>query len=206
MSSTRFQILYTDVGGVLGTNGWDTPLRRQIADHFQVDQGETESRHHLMFDTYESGKMAFEEYLSAVYFGSPRPFTVEDIRDYAFEQSTPWPDTINFFKKVKHANQLKVGIISNEGGGLTEHRVRKFGLRHLADFLIFSCFVYMRKPDRDIWRLGLNLAQVEPGQAIYLDDRKLFVDVATDLGFTGVHHTSLETTRQKFLDLGLAVD
>ena len=51
---------------------------------------------------------------------------------------------------------LKIALISNEGRGLTEHRVRKFHLRELAEFMIFSNCVGYRKPDREIWRLALG--------------------------------------------------
>jgi len=96
-------------------------------------------------------------------------------------------------------------LISNEGEGLTEHRVRKFGLRELADFLVFSYFVHMRKPDLEIWNLALNLAQVDPSETIYIDDREMFAEVAAEMGFTAICHVSLEKTRDRLLQLGLRV-
>jgi putative hydrolase of the HAD superfamily len=198
-------MLYSDVGGVLGTNGWDTSLRQKIAARFRVELEPIESRHHLVFDSYERGHMSFEEYLREVFFGEPRDFTVTELRDYAYDQSTPWPDNLDFFKKVKNSNGLKMALISNEGAGLTEHRVRKFHLRELVEFMIFSHFVGYRKPDREIWRLALNLAQVPPSESIYVDDRKMFVDVAAEMGFTAVHHISLRETGERLRAAGLVL-
>src|SRR4029079_6611846 len=48
--------LFTDLGGVLLTNGWDRNLRRLTAEHFGVDPAQMDERHHLTYDTYESGK------------------------------------------------------------------------------------------------------------------------------------------------------
>lgn len=206
MSSAGFTVLYSDIGGVLGTNGWDAALRRRLCAHFSIDFEEIEGRHHLMFDSYERGFLSLDDYLRHVFFLSPRSFTVSDLREYTFNQSTVWPENIAFFKQVKHSNRLKMGLISNEGQGITEHRVGKFGLRQLADFMVISHYVHMRKPDHEIWRLALNLAQAHPHEAIYVDDREMFVNVAAELGFTAVHHTSLESTRNRFRDLGLAVD
>ena len=45
--------LFTDVGGVLLTNGWGNASRKLAAEKFGLDLKETESRHHLTFDTYE---------------------------------------------------------------------------------------------------------------------------------------------------------
>ncbi len=206
MPHPKFRILYSDIGGVLGTNGWDTQLRQNITANFGVDLDEIESRHHLMFDSYERGFTSFEEYLEHVFFASPRDFTVAELRDYTYNASVAWPDNIEFFKRVKTANQLKMGLISNEGRGVAEYRVDKFGLRDLADFLVISHFVHFRKPDREIWRLALNLAQATPAESIYVDDREMFVTVAAEMGFTAVHHVSLENTRDQFRRLDLMVE
>lgn len=205
MGSSKFHILYSDVGGVLGTNGWDTGLRQKIVAHFNIEFDSIESRHHLVFDSYERGHMGFEDYLRSVFFDVARGFTVEDIRNYTYKESVAWPENIDFLKRVKTSNGLKIALISNEGRGLTAHRVRKFHLRELAEFMIFSNCVGYRKPDREIWRLGLDLAQTTPDESIYLDDRKMFVDIAADMGFTAVHHISLEDTSKQLRALGLVV-
>jgi putative hydrolase of the HAD superfamily len=203
MADSHFVALFSDIGGVLGTNGWDTDLRTKIARHFGCDMDEIHSRHRLMFDSYERGYMTFEQYLNRVFCPGKWGFTLEQIRDFAYAESTPWPQNIQLLHRVKTANNLKLGLISNEGEGLTQHRVKKFGLRELADFLIFSYFVHMRKPDLEMWRLALNLAQVSPEETIYIDDREMFAEVAAELGFTAIRHTSLEDTQRQLTELGL---
>lgn len=205
MPHPKFRALYSDIGGVLGTNGWDTNLRKEITDHFGIEADTIESRHHLMFDSYERGYMSFESYLDSVFFNVPRPFTLEEVRAYAYNASTAWPENIEFFARVKRDNRLKFGLISNEGRGISEHRIGKFGLREVADFMVISHYVHYRKPDLEIWRLALNLAQVTADESIYIDDRELFVDVAREIGFTAIHYTSLESTRTELRKLHLVV-
>ncbi len=53
--------LFLDVGGVLLTNGWDHALRLKTAELFHLDKSEMDHRHQLIFDTYETGKLSFEE-------------------------------------------------------------------------------------------------------------------------------------------------
>src|SRR5581483_6291958 len=195
MSHPKFRALYSDIGGVLGTNGWDTSLRKQITNHFGVDSSMIESRHQLMFDSFERGYMSFESYLNYVFFNVPRAFTLEELRAYTYNASTAWRENIEFFLRVKRNNHLKLALISNEGRGITEHRVGKFGLRELADFMVISHYVHYRKPDLEIWSLALNLAQVTAEESIYIDDREMFVNVARDIGFTAIHHISLDNTR-----------
>ncbi len=206
MATGRFRALFSDIGGVLGTNGWDTNLRRRIVAQFRIDFEEIEPRHHLTFDSYERGYMRFDEYLERVFFAVPRDFTLDELREFTYEASAPWPETIEFFKRLKRSNPLKVALISNEGQGIAEHRIEKFGLRELADFMVISHFVHLRKPDHEIWRLALNLAQVAPDESIYVEDREMFADVAASLGFTVIHHTSLSRTRERMNELGLRLD
>ena len=205
MADSSFHILFSDIGGVLGTNGWDTDLRRRTVEHFDLAWNEIDKRHQLVFDSFERGFMAFEKYLTCVFFHTPREFSLADLRDYIYSGSSAWPENIALFEQVKRANGLKFGLISNEGQGITEHRVSKFGLRNVADFLVISHCVHMRKPDPQIWHLALDVAQAKPHEAIYVDDREMFVQVAAELGFTAFQHISLEDTRTQFLKLGLVV-
>jgi putative hydrolase of the HAD superfamily len=203
MSGSSFRLLCCDIGGVLGTNGWDADLRHKVCLHFQVLPESIDERHRLMFDTYERGFVNFETYLRYVFFDVPRAFSLEQLRDYIYAGSQPWPENIALFARVKKANGLKFALISNEGQGITEHRVDKFGLRELADFMVISNYVHMRKPDRQIWQLTLDLAQVKASESIYVDDRAPFAQVAADIGFAAFPHVSVDATRQQFQKLGL---
>lgn len=203
MPQTRFQVLYSDIGGVLGTNGWDTGVRDAVCRQFKLDGEEIAARHRLMFDSYERGYTTFHEYLQRVFFASSRDFRLADVRDFAYAQSIAWPENIEFLHRVKESNKLKIGLISNEGDGITEHRVGKFRLREVADFMVISHFVHMRKPDKRMWKLALDLAQVQPHEAIYIDDRAMFVDIAGEMGFAAFQHISLGSTAEQLRKLGV---
>jgi putative hydrolase of the HAD superfamily len=204
--ANQFRVLYSDIGGVLGTNGWDSEIRKGACERFDVDFEEIDKRHHLMFDSYERGFLRLESYLRYVFFGCDRKFTLDELTRYIYSCSVPWPENIQLFAKVKKANRIKFGLVSNEGQGITEYRMNKFGLREVADFMVISHCVHMRKPDHQIWKLALDLAQVTPAESIYVDDREMFVQVALEIGFTAIQHVSVESTRQKFLNLGLRLE
>ena len=203
MSGSKYHILFSDIGGVLGTNGWGSGLRAQVVSHFNLNADEIEQRHHLMFDSYERGFLSLDEYLGSVFFDRPRDFALADLRELIYQGSVAWRENIDLFHRVKIANGLKLALISNEGQGITEHRVNKFGLRNVADFMVVSHYVHMRKPDAQIWQLALDLAQAQVEESIYVDDRAIFVKVAADLGFTAFQHVSLNETRLRFEELGL---
>ncbi len=195
--------LFIDIGGVMLTNGWDRDTRAAAAEKFRLDLDEMNSRHHLTFDTYEIGKLSLDDYLDRVIFYEPRDFSKDEFKEFVFAQSQPYPEMIDFVRGIKSRNAIKAAVISNEGRELTEYRIRKFGLSDFIDFFVSSCFVRFRKPDTDIFRMALDLAQAAPGESVYLDDRALFVEVARTLGMQAVRHIDVASTRKAFAGLGL---
>jgi len=206
MPQPQITTLFLDVGGVLLTNGWDRGARQRAAEKFGLDVAEMDDRHRLTFDTYEVGKLKLDEYLDRTVFYQQRSFTRGQFREFMFAQSQKLPDMIEFITALKARHGLTIAVVSNEGRELTLHRVRQFRLGDFVDFFIFSCFVHFRKPDADIFRLALDVAQVPAEHVAYLDDRPMFAEVASGLGIHGVHHRSYQASRNALAELGLTLD
>src|SRR5664279_210219 len=188
--------IFTDIGGVLLTNGWDREGRKKAIKKFKLDPLETEDRHHLTFDTYESGKISLSEYLKRLVFYTKRDFSEEDFRKFMFDQSRPFPEMLALFRGIKEKYGIKIAVVSNEGRELNNYRINQFKLNEFVDFFISSCFVHFRKPDADIFKVALDIAQVSPEKVIYLEDRPMFVQVADGLGIRGIIHQDFNTTRK----------
>jgi putative hydrolase of the HAD superfamily len=195
--------LFLDIGGVLLTNGWDHNIRTRAAEKFSLDYEEMNERHHLTFDTYEEGKLNLDEYLDRVVFYQVRTFSKEEFKAFMFAQSQPFPGMIELVSQLKNQYCLQVAAVSNEGRELSVYRVQQFKLGTFIDFFVSSCFVHYRKPDADIYRIALDIAQVSPQQVIYIDDRAMFVEVAQGLGIRGIIHTGHEATRKALEGLGI---
>src|SRR5512142_1904460 len=202
---SQITTLFLDIGGVLLTNGWDHNSRKRAAETFGLNYEEMSERHHLTFDTYEEGKLSLDEYLTRVVFYQERSFSREDFKKFMYAQSKPYPDMIKLIRGLKTQYGLRVAAVSNEGRELTMYRVQQFELRTFVDFFVSSCFVHYRKPDEDIYRIALDISQSQSGQVIYIDDREMFVEVARELGLTGIVHSDYESTRKSLEGLGLAL-
>ncbi|MFN2203091.1 MAG: HAD family hydrolase [Caldilineaceae bacterium] len=205
MNKPSITTLFLDIGGVLLTNGWDGHARRKAANTFDLDFEEMDERHHLTFDTYEEGKLSLDEYLGRVVFYEDRPFSRQTFKTYMFEQSQPYQEMVEFVCSLKNRYGLKVAAVSNEGRELTIYRIETFSLGTFIDFFISSCFVHYRKPDADIYRMALDVAQVATDEVIYIDDRAMFVDVAEGLGIHGIVHTDYAHTKQALAEYGLSL-
>ncbi len=199
----RIATLFVDVGGVLLTNGWDHLARKRAAKHFKLNWTEMDERHRLVFETHEEGKLSFEEYLDWVVFFEKRPFTPNQFRDFMFSQSKPYPKMLELVAQLKAQHNLRVVVISNESREVNAYRIRTFGLDRLVDTFISSCFVGMRKPDIQIFRLALDLAQTTPECAVFIDNTAMFVQIAERLGMRSILHVDHASTSAKLTSLGL---
>ncbi len=72
------------------------------------------------------------------------------------------------------------------------------------DSFISSCFVHIRKPDRDMFRLALDISQVPARQVVYIENTPMFVQIAEGLGIRSILHTDYASTRAKLALFGLS--
>ncbi len=198
--------LFVDIGGVLLTDGWDHHARRRAATHFKLAWAEMEARHVINFATYEEGKLSLKEYLSRVVFYEKRQFTRAQFWRFMCDRSKPYPEMIELIRKLKTKYGLKVVVVSNEARELNEYRIRKFKLASFVDAFISSCFVHVRKPDLDIFRMALDIAQVPIRQIVYIENTSMFVQIAEGLGVRSILHTDHSSTRVKLAGFGLTAD
>jgi putative hydrolase of the HAD superfamily len=198
--------LFLDIGGVLLTNGWDHHARKRAAKHFRLNWAEMQERHELNFETHEADKITFKEYLDRVVFYQKRPFTRTVFRRFMFAQSKPYTEMIALVRNLKAKYGLKIIVVSNESRELNAYRIRQFRLDGFVDAFISSCFVHLRKPDADIYKLALDAAQTPARRIVYVENTAMFVQTAERLGIRGILHTDYKSTRAKLALLGLQSD
>jgi putative hydrolase of the HAD superfamily len=202
MKRNPITALFLDIGGILLSNGWGHESRIKAVNYFKLDGAELDKRHQLTFDTYEEGKLTLNEYLKKVIFYKTRAFSLNDFKEFMFNQSSAYPDSIIFFKEIKRNYGLKVIAVSNEGRELNAFRVKKFKLNELFDAYVSSSFVHLRKPDADIFRMASDISQTMPEHTLYIDDGLMFVKVAKTLGMHGIHYQSLEAAKKQLKAFG----
>ena len=193
---SAYKILFSDIGGVLLTNGWGHVSRQTAAEKFGLDYIEMDELHHFIFNVYEIGKVTLDEYLDTVIFHQPRDFSRQEFKDFIFEQSQLLPGTLPWLVQWKKAHpDVKIISINNEARELNNYRIKTFNLHDFFDAFVSSCEVGMRKPDPGIFRLALGIAQAEPQECLYFDDRPMLVAAAKKEGIHAYHHKGFEETK-----------
>ncbi len=194
---SSYKILFSDIGGVLLSNGWGHLSRQAAAEKYGLDYVEMDELHHFIFNVYEIGKVTLDEYLDTVIFHQPRSFSREDFKEFIFKQSTQLPDTLPWLVQWKNAHpRIKIISINNEARELNNYRIKTFNLHDFFDAFVSSCEVGMRKPDPGIFRLALGIAQAEPHECLYFDDRPMLVEAARKEGIHAYHHDGFEETKK----------
>jgi len=195
--------IFWDVGGVLLTNAWDRVQRSAALEHFHLDEEEFHDRHEMVVSSFERGKITLDEYLDRTVFYRTRPFSREEFREFMFGLSLPLPGAIEFARSLADSGRYAMGTINNESRELNLYRIEKYGLRSIFDVFVSSCFVGLRKPEKDIYRVALEVTQCQPEGCCFIDDRALNLECAQKLGMKTIEMQTVEQLRQDLGKLGI---
>jgi len=197
--------VFFDVGGVLGTNGWDQHHRAAAAETFGLDAAELHKRHDEAVTLWETGGMSLDQYLDHTVFYRPRPFRREDFRAFMLRQSIPFPETIAVARNLARTCRYWMMTINNESAELNEHRLQVFGLRDIFDTFFTSCWVGVLKPSCQIYERALMMSQADPSAAVFIDDREHNLETARLLGMRTVLYLDAPRLRRDLAALAVAI-
>jgi putative hydrolase of the HAD superfamily len=195
--------IFWDVGGVLLTNAWDHVQRTAALENFHLDEAEFHARHELVVSPFERGKLTLDEYLDRTVFYRPRTFSRKDFKDYMFSLSKPFPEVLDLAGRLADSGKYFMGTINNESRELNLYRIEKNGFRNIFSVFVSSCFVGLRKPEAEIYRMALELTQMPAEQCCFIDDRALNLECATDLGMQTIQMQNAEQLQKSLADLGV---
>ena len=200
----KIRAILWDVGGVLLTNGWDRTERADLFREFQIDPNAFELRHLGVNAAWEKGEITIDEYLDETLFYEPRDFTREEFVARMKEVSQWLPNTaIHVLRDLAEVGEVKLVMVSNESRELMQHRIQSFGLHRDFSAFVVSAYVGLRKPDPKIFRLALDVIQIPPEEAAFVDDRAENADAASALGIHGVQYAGPEHLQETLKRLGV---
>jgi len=113
---------------------------------------------------------------------------------------------IALVRNLKARYGLRIAVVSNESREVNTHRIREFKLDGFVDTFISSCFVHARKPDVEMFRLALDIAQAKACNVLYIENTPMFVQIAEAMGIRSLLHTDYKSTCAKLASLGLLSD
>jgi putative hydrolase of the HAD superfamily len=198
--------LFWDMGGVILTNAWDRSSRLKAVEKFHLDRDDFEDRHELLLNAFETGHAGLKEYLNRVIFYRQRPFTREEFKQFMYDQSQPYEETLAILRKIASLDRYLVAALNNESLELNEYRIQKFQLRDYFQVFMSSCYLGVRKPDEAIYRQVLQITQRRPEECVFIDDRSLNLECARELGMNTIQFKSPEQLKEDLAHSGVPLD
>lgn len=199
--------IFFDIGGVLGSNGWDREQRQRAVEQFDLNAEDFQWRHEEVIGEWEEGRITLEEYLDIAIFHAPRNFSRQEFIDFMYSQSVPDEATIRIARLLSRQAGYTLMTLNNESEELNAYRIENFGISQIFEAFLSSCWLGVRKPIRRFYHRALGIAHAEPSTSLFIDDRQQNLTPATTLGMNVVLFTSatqLRSDLERLLDLELS--
>lgn len=185
-----FDVVLFDLGGVVLTDSWDTPERERAAKHFNLDAEMLHAGHHAYYDGWDRGKTTLQVYLNEVVFNEPRSFSREEFIAFMMNESQLLPKgAMETLKELAASGKYIVGSLNNEPRETNEYRFKTFQLRKYLQLAFTSCYLGVRKPDPEIFRLALDVMGKPAERVLFIDDRMPNVEAAAAMSIHAIHFT-----------------
>jgi putative hydrolase of the HAD superfamily len=203
--TASYRGLLVDWGGVMTTNVFDSFRAfceaeglspEAVGERFRRDP---ESRELLVgLETGTLPEAEFEQRFAEI-LGVPPG----DLIQRMFAGGQPDEAMQNAVLRARAAG-IRTGLISNSWGTSRYDRTR---LTELFDGVVISGEAGIRKPTPQIYALGAQAIELEPGVCVFVDDLTFNLGPARELGMATVHHvdsgqTIAELQRLLSVDLG----
>jgi putative hydrolase of the HAD superfamily len=105
-------------------------------------------------------------------------------------------DTVRLIEDLRAA-EVPIALVSNAFG---RDCYAGFDLDALADVVVISSEVGIRKPSRKIYAIACERLGIDPREAVMVDDLQQNLDGAARLGIAGVLHTGAADTRTRLTE------
>ncbi len=122
-----------------------------------------------------------------------------------------WPDmlggpivgSVSIFKKLTETCDLKHYALTNWSAELFPIALERFEFLHWFDGRVVSGEEKMRKPESRFYQLLLNRYELEPGEAVFIDDNLRNITAAESMGIKSIQFKDPEQLQHDLKALSL---
>ena len=191
-SENTIKALIWDMGGVLLRTEDDAP-RKRLAGRLGTTRRVLEE---LVFGSPSAkqamrGAIAIEEHWAAV--GRTLRLSDKELIDF---QKQFWAgdrvdnELVQTIRSLR--GRYRTGLLSNAWSDMRETAEKVYDFLDAFDVIVFSAEIKMAKPDEEIYTYILNKLEIEPSEAVFVDDFIENIAAAEGLGIHAIHFKSQE--------------
>lgn len=111
--------------------------------------------------------------------------------------------TVNLFKQMKDSGRYKIYALTNWSAETFEIALRKYDFLTWFDGIVVSGVERTRKPFPEFYQILLDRYEVNPQEALFIDDNYRNVEAAEKLGIASIHFTSPEALKAELEEKGV---
>jgi len=192
-----------DLGGVIVRTEYQAP-RQHLAESFGMDYDDIDK---VVFGGGPNGSAARasigeiteeQHWLNVMKVLKQPASEYERIREEFFAGDVIDIAIIDFLRSIKP--NYKTGLISNAFSGLRDYIMReKFD--DAFHHMVISAEVGVAKPDAKIYHIALEQLQVQPDEAIFIDDFYENIEACEKLGMKGIHFKDSQSALEQLKQL-----
>ena len=112
-------------------------------------------------------------------------------------------DTLQLFRQLKNSGQYHIYALTNWSAETFDIALNRYEFLSWFDGIVVSGTEKMRKPEAGFYRLLLERYQVNPHQALFIDDNYRNILAAQKLGLQTIHFTGSDDLKSKLHNNGL---
>lgn len=106
------------------------------------------------------------------------------------------------FRHIETLKPLyKIGMLSNIGKRSLQNRFTEAELATYFDAVVASGDIGYAKPELEAYRIAVERLSVEPGEAIFIDDRAVFCAAAEQAGLRAIEYTDFAQYKRELTEL-----
>lgn len=129
------------------------------------------------------------------------------IRDYYGRWTemlkSPIYDTVDIFRHLKDSNKYKLYALTNWQANLFDIALVRYDFLHWFDGRVVSGEEKTRKPFPEFYQRLLTRYNINPAEALFIDDNLRNVKAAEELGIKSIHFQSPEQLKQEFRNISV---
>lgn len=111
--------------------------------------------------------------------------------------------TVEILKKLVDSKKFQVVALTNWSHETFPVALKKFDFLHWFEGILVSGEEKTRKPFKDIYDLTLNRFNIEPAQAIFIDDNLRNINAAKEMGINSIHFEDPEKLEEELKAFGI---
>jgi len=139
---------------------------------------------------FDLGDITTDEFLEEVLKDTKAKRGLSEFREFYINCYEPKEDVRNLAREL--SKHLKVALLANAGHAFDECHKNCGFEKIFGENIFVSAKLKMMKPDKKIFEHVLNKLQVQPGEAVLIDDKSEFIDAALRLGMSAIQFKSRE--------------